>query len=102
MSQNLRTIFNRHSDKDAARLNIARWYNRIGESGFKSFITIAVTFYAHTDEIFNFYDNRSTNVSTESINSNIKAFRGKLHGVKTLHFSSSGSATGSLKHSFLL
>ena len=86
LSQNLRAIFNQRSTKDAARLNLARWYNRVAESGFKSFNTIAATFYEHSDEILNFFDNRSTNASAESINSKIKAFRAKLHGVNDTKF----------------
>ena len=81
LSQNLRTIFNRRSTKDSARLNLARWYNSVAQAVFKSFNTIAATFYEHADEILNFFDNRSTNASAESINSKIKAFRAKLHGV---------------------
>lgn len=46
----------------------------------------AATFYEHSDEILNFYDNRSTNASAESINSKIKAFRAKLHGVNDTKF----------------
>lgn len=86
LSQDLRAIFNRRSTKDSARLNLARWYNRVADSGFKSFNTIAATFYEHSDEILNFYDNRSTNASAESINSKIKAFRAKLHGVNDSKF----------------
>lgn len=81
LSQYLRVIFSKKSTKDAARLNLARWYNRVPEFGFKSFNTISTTFYEHSDEIINFFDNRSTNASAESINSKIKAFRAKLHGV---------------------
>ena len=86
LSQELRTIFNKRSTKDSARLNLARWYNRVADSGFKSFNTIAATFYEHSDEILNFFDNRSTNASAESINSKIKAFRAKLHGVNDTKF----------------
>ncbi len=86
LSQNLRTIFNRRSTKDRARLNLARWYNSVAQAGFKSFNTIAATFYEHADEILNFFDNRSTNASAESINSKIKAFRAKLHGVNDTKF----------------
>lgn len=86
LSQNLRAIFNRRSVKDAARLNLARWYERVAESGFKSFNTIAATFHEHSEEILNFFDNRSTNASAESINSKIKAFRAKLHGVNDTNF----------------
>ena len=87
LSQHLRAIFsNRKSTADTARLNLARWYNRVADSGFKSFNTIAATFYEHSDEIINFFDNRSTNATAESINSKIKAFRAKLHGVKDTKF----------------
>ena len=82
LSQNLRAIFNKRSTRDSARLNLARWYNRVAQAGFKSFNTIAATFYEHSDEILNFFDNRSTNASAESMNSKIKAFRAKLHGVR--------------------
>lgn len=87
LSQHLRAIFsNRNSTAASARLNLARWYNRVAESGFKSFNTIAATFYEHSEEIINFFDNRSTNASAESINSKIKAFRAKLHGVNDTKF----------------
>ena len=87
LSQHLRATFsNKKSTAATARLNLARWYNRVAESGFKSFNTIAATFYEHSDEIINFFDNRSTNASAESINSKIKAFRAKLHGVNDTKF----------------
>ncbi|MDE6346073.1 MAG: transposase [Muribaculaceae bacterium] len=86
-SQNLRAIFsNKNSTADTARLNLARRYNRVADSGFKSFNTIAATFYEHSDEIINFFINRSTNASAESMNSKIKAFRAKLHGVNDTKF----------------
>ena len=87
LSQHLRAILsNKKSTADTARLNLARWYNRVADSGFKSFNTIAATFYEHSDEIINYFDNRSTNASAESINSKIKAFRAKLHGVNDTKF----------------
>lgn len=87
LSQHLRAIFsNKKSTKDSARLNLARWYNRVADAGFKSFNTIAATFYEHSEEIINFFDNRATNASAESFNSKIKAFRAKLHGVKDTKF----------------
>lgn len=86
LSQNLRAIFNKRSTKDSARLNLARWYNKVAETDFRSFNTIAATVYEHHDEILNYFDNRSTNASAESINSKIKAFRAKLHGVTDKKF----------------
>lgn len=86
LSQRLRTIYNKRSSKSGARLNLARWYNQVGLSRFKSFYTIAATVYEHHDEILNYFDNFSTNASAESINSKIKAFRAKLHGVNDTKF----------------
>ena len=87
LSQHLRAIFsNKNSTADTARLNLARWYNRVADSGFKSFNTIAATFYEHSDEIINFFENRSTNAAAEAMNSKIKAFRAKLHGVNDTKF----------------
>ncbi|WP_303033795.1 transposase [uncultured Duncaniella sp.] len=77
---------NKRSTADTVRLNLARWYNRVAEYGFRSFNTIAATFYEHSDEIINYFDNRSTNVSAGSINSKIKAFRAKLHAVNDTKF----------------
>ena len=86
LSRNLRTIFNKRSVKSAARLNLARWYNKVAEAGFRSFNTIAATVYEHHEEILNYLDNLSTNASAESINSKIKVFRAKLHGVTDKKF----------------
>ena len=58
----------------------------MGESGFKSFNTIAGTIYEHYDEILNFFVNRSTNASAESFNAKIKAFRASLRGVIDIKF----------------
>jgi transposase len=86
LSQNLRMIFNKRSVKDSARLNMARWYNRVEEAGFHSFNVIAATFYEHSQEILNFYTNRSTNAAAEPFNSKIKSFRAELRGVFDIPF----------------
>lgn len=80
LSQDLRAIFNKKSTKDSARLNLARWYNRVADPGFKSFNTIAATFYEHADEILNLYNNRSSNAMAKSFNAKIKLFRANLRG----------------------
>jgi len=81
LTHSLRMIFNKNIIKDAARLSLAKWYNQVAESEFKSFNTIAATVYEHYDEILNFFINRSTNASAESFNAKIKAFRASLRGV---------------------
>jgi transposase len=79
-------IFNKNTIKDAARLSLARWYNQLSESDFKSFNTIAATVYEHYDEILNFFINRATNASAESFNAKKKSFRAALRGVLDMKF----------------
>jgi len=86
LTHSLRMIFSKNSIKDAARLSLARWYNQVANSEFKSFNTIAATVYEHHEEILNFFINRSTNASAESFNAKIKAFRASLRGVTDMKF----------------
>ncbi|MDA3880795.1 MAG: transposase [Prolixibacteraceae bacterium] len=65
---------------------MAKWFNDVTDSEFKSFNTISATFYSHYLEILNFYDNRSTNASAESFNAKIKAFRATQRGVRDISF----------------
>lgn len=86
LSHSLRMIFNKRSIKAGARMNLARWYVEVEESGFDSFNTIAATIYEHNDEILNFYERRSTNAAAESFNAKIKQFRAQLRGVVDIKF----------------
>lgn len=81
LCHSLRMIFAKNTIKDAARLSMARWYNKVEEAGLHSFNVIAATFYEHYDEILNFYKNRSSNAMAESFNAKIKLFRANLRGV---------------------
>ena len=78
-------IFSKNTVKDAARLSLARWYNKVDDYGFKSFNVIAATLYEHYDEVLNFFVNRATNAFAESFNAKIKAFRA-LRGVTDIKF----------------
>lgn len=86
LTHSLRMIYNKNSIKAGARLFLAKWYNRVADSEFKSFNTIAATVYEHHEEILNFFINRSTNASAESFNAKIKAFRASLRGVLDIKF----------------
>lgn len=81
LSHSLRLIFSKNTIKDAARLSMARWYNKVEEAGIDSFNVIAATFYEHYDEILNFYNNRASNAMAESFNAKVKLFRANLRGV---------------------
>ena len=86
LCHSLRMIFAKNTVKDAARLSMARWYNKVEEAGFHSFNVIAATFHEHYDEILNFYNNRSSNAMAESFNAKIKLFRASLRGVADKKF----------------
>lgn len=86
LCHSLRMIFAKNTVKDAARLSMARWYDKVEKAGFHSFNVIAATFYEHYEDILNFYINRSSNAAAESFNSKIKLFRANLRGVADKKF----------------
>lgn len=86
LCHSLRMIFSKKTIKDAARLSMAKWYNKVEEAEFHSFNVIAATFYEHYDDILNFYNNRSSNAMAESFNAKIKLFRANLRGVADKKF----------------
>ena len=86
LTHSLRMIFSMNTVKDAARLSLARWYNKVDDSSFKSFNVIAAILYEHYDEVLHFFVNRATNAFAESFNAKIKAFRTALRGVTDIKF----------------
>ena len=86
LTHSLRMIFTHNTDKNVALTKLAQWYNKVEESGFKSFNSIMNTMRDNYREILNYFDNRSTNASAESFNAKLKAFRATLRGVKDIKF----------------
>lgn len=86
LAHSLRMIFTNVNNKGVAYTKMAKWFNEVTDSGFKSFNTISATFYSHYPEILNYFDNRSTNASAESFNAKIKAFRATQRGVRDIPF----------------
>lgn len=86
LCQNLSWIYNQTKDKTKALIRLAKWDEKVRQSGFKSFNTIARTISIHYQNILNYFDNRSTNASAESFNAKIKAFRAQFRGVRNIEF----------------
>ncbi len=86
MPLDLTDIFNQKVDKDTARLNLARWYNKVDEMDGGQFRTVTETFRNHYDTILNYFINRSTNAGAESFNAKVKAFRSQFRGVTDIPF----------------
>ena len=82
----LRCIYNQKHPKNVAIAKLALWFNRVADSGFKSFNSISATIYSHYDKILNYFNNRSTNASAESFNAKIKAFRATQRGDRDMNF----------------
>lgn len=86
LSNQLRVIYNTCTDKNIAMTKLALWYNKIENSGFKSFRIVMNTISLNYMGILNYFDNRSTNAAAESFNAKIKAFRSQLRGVRNKEF----------------
>ncbi len=86
LTHSLRLIFSKTEHKGVAYTKLARWFDKIEKSGFKSFNTIAATIYTHYENILNFFDNRNTNASAESFNAKLKTFRATQRGVNDMTF----------------
>lgn len=86
LTQDLRNIFEKTTDKILGFAKLAKWHEKVNQSGFKSFNTISRTIINHYQTILNYFDNRSTNASAESFNAKIKAFRAKFRGVRNIPF----------------
>ncbi len=79
-------IFNRKSKPAEARLNLARWYNKMEAFGEDGFSKVIETFENHNATIVNYFEDRLTNASAESFNAKIKAFRTQFRGVGDIRF----------------
>ena len=86
LTQGLSYIFENNTEKNVARLKLAHWYNKVENSEFKSFNTIARSMQMHYDSILNYFNNRSTNAAAESFNAKIKEFRAQFRGVRDIKF----------------
>lgn len=86
LTMQLKGIYEHTNDKNIALTRLARWYEAVEQSGFKTFSTVKRSISAHYRTILNYFDNRSTNASAESFNAKIKAFRATLRGVKHIPY----------------
>jgi transposase len=86
LAQELSNIFTNTTEKIYGLTRLAKWHEKVRQSGFKSFNTVARSIENHYQTILNYFDNRSTNASAESFNAKIKAFRAQFRGVRNVEF----------------
>ena len=82
----LSNIFTNTQEKLYGLARLAKWHEKVRQSGFKSFNTVARSIENHYQTILNYFDNRSTNASAESFNAKVKAFRSQFRGVRNVEF----------------
>lgn len=87
LTHSLRMIFsNKFATKDSARSSFNEWIRKVKDFGDRNFCTVATTIADRQGEILNYFINRATNASAESLNAKIKLFRAQLHGVVDVKF----------------
>ena len=87
ITHSLRMIFNnKNATPESAKQSLEAWYEKVTTFNNDAFFTVAATYKEREDEILNFFVNRATNASAESLNSKIKSFRAQLRGVVDIPF----------------
>ena len=85
-TQVIHIYLDENEQKPDCRDGLRSWYTKVGEFGNKAFNDIAAAMYDREDEILNYFVNRSTNASAESLNAKIKQFRALLRGIVDKRF----------------
>ena len=85
-TQVIHIYLDENEQKPDSRDGLRSWYTKVGEFGSKAFNDIAAAMYDREDEILNYFVNRSTNASAESLNAKIKQFRVLLRGIVDKRF----------------
>ena len=82
----LRCIFKKHQSRNEARKELHAWYTDVGKSLIHELIAVRDTIKSKEKYVLNYFTNRSTNASAESLNSMMKGFRSQVRGVADLPF----------------
>ena len=86
LTDKLRHLYNQRDEKSLAMTKFAHWFKDVEAFGNKAFSTLLRTIMNHYSDILNYFNNRATNASAESLNAKIKNFRTQLRGVKDKSF----------------
>ena len=89
----LRNIFSKIKDRKKAKKALRNWAKDVGRTHIREIISVKNTIMNKEEYVLNYFNNRSTNASAESLNSKIKGLRAQVHGVSDLSFFMFRSAT---------
>lgn len=83
----LRAIFRSKSlTKETAKIKLQDWYKDITSCTLREIKSARDAIKSREDNALNFFINRATNASAESLNSKLKSFRAQVRGVSDLPF----------------
>ena len=83
----LRAVFrNKKLTKETAEKKLEEWYGKVAACTLREIKSVRDTIKFYEDEILNYFIERQTNASAESLNSKIKCFRAQVKGVRDIPF----------------
>lgn len=86
LSMMFRSWYENNTNKQQAKEELQRWYEKVDEENIESFTAATETVKAYEETILNYFNNRSTNASAESFNAKLKGFRTLVRGVRDVKF----------------
>jgi len=86
LSMMFRSVYEYSKTREDAKEKLDKWYTKVDEKNFKSFITAAHSVKNHEGWILNYFPEKETNASAESFNAKLKGFRAMVQGVKDKKF----------------
>lgn len=86
LSMMFRSCYEHSQSIMEAKEKLTKWYEKVKEKDFDSFITAAESIRWRETTILNYFIDRSTNASAESFNAKLKSFRSVVRGVRDRAF----------------
>lgn len=82
----VRSIFKCKHTVEEAKAKLQDWYKEVNACTLREIKSARDCIKSREKEVLNYFINRSTNASAESLNAKIKGFRAQLHGVADIPF----------------
>lgn len=82
LSMMFRACYEQSHSITEAKEKLTKWYEKVKEKDFDSFITAAESIRWRETTVLNYFIDRSTNASAESFNAKLKDFRSIVRGVR--------------------
>lgn len=83
---NVRSIFKEHLRVEEAKKKLHDWYDKVNRCTLREIKSARDCIRSKEKEVLNYFNNRATNASAESLNSKMKGFRAQLHGIADIPF----------------